>query len=63
MKETRPKVSKETAVAEAMRGLGYVFGCLVGLSAWAHSTDYLYDSRSSQADSVCTTRWFKYDRD
>jgi hypothetical protein len=52
MTETRPKVSRESAVAEAVRGLRYVFGCLVRLSAGAHSTDFLYDPWSPQADSL-----------
>lgn len=52
MKETSPKVSIERAVAEEVRGLRYVFGCLVRLSAGARLTDFLYDPRSPPADSV-----------
>jgi len=50
--ETRPKVRRDSAVAEAVRGLRYVLGCLVRLSAGAHSTDFLHNPWSPQADSV-----------
>jgi len=52
MNVSRPKVRSESAVAEAVRGLRYVFGCPFRLSTGAHSTDFLYDSRSPQTESV-----------